>query len=236
MSTSDISTTSATTPLPADTDDDAERQRREIEATRADMGRTLETLEDRVSPTRIKERQTERIRGRWDRVRGSVMGSSDHGSSSGQGRAEEAKDAVQNAPDKVEEATRGNPLAAGLIAAGIGALAGSLFPASGAERRLASELRDEFEEPLRSELQHAGQEMTDELRDHAQHSAEQVKSTAQDAAETTKQDAQSSAESLQDEAKREAGRAKDDVQGSSDTDEIFRQDGPPSAPGQRPQI
>lgn len=244
MSTSDISTSGSQ--LPADTSDDAERQRREIEATRADMGRTLETLEDRVSPSRIKERQTEKIRGRWTQVKDSVMGSSDHGSSSSQGRAGEmadgAKDAVQHAPDRVEEATRGNPLAAGLIALGVGALAGTLFPASGPERRLASELRDEFEEPVRSELQHAGQEMGEELRDHAQRSVEEVKSTAQDATETTKNDAQSSAKGMQDEAKQEAQKAKDDAKSSSGPDDRSGSGtrpgagGPPPTPGTRPQL
>ena len=57
-----------TNELPQDTD----TLRHEIQATRSDMDRTLAELEDRVSPTRIKERQAAKVRSRWDDVRTSV--------------------------------------------------------------------------------------------------------------------------------------------------------------------
>jgi ElaB/YqjD/DUF883 family membrane-anchored ribosome-binding protein len=173
-----------------------ERQRSEIDRTRADMGRTLERIEDRVSPTRIKERQTDRLRSRWSRTKDRVMGSDpesasvrDHmGDASGR-----VSDTVQEAPERLEHATRGNPIAAGLIAAGLGALAGSLLPTSEPERELGGKLRDELEEPVRSELQHAGEEVRDDLRQDAQHSAEAIRSTAQGSVERTRSDAERSA-------------------------------------------
>lgn len=194
--------TSQTPPTNASVDETT-RQRREIEDTRSDMGRTLERIEDRVSPGAIKDRQAERLRGRWQRARQSVMGS-DAGPSARDrlsGATGDARQAVHDAPDRVQESTRGNPLAAGLIALGLGALAGSLLPTSEGERRAAGQLREELEEPVRSELQRAGQQVGGELRDDAKHAAEEVSSTAEQAAERTKGEAQESAERVKGESK-----------------------------------
>jgi hypothetical protein len=157
---------------------DPERLRRDIAATRADMDRTLAELEDRVSPSRIRERQTEKVRTRWNDVRTAVMGQANEAGERTSGMAHGAQEALQHAPDRVEDAARGNPLAAGLIAFGLGALAGSLFPATGPERRAASQLRDEFEEPARASLQEAADEVRSELQEHAQHAVEDTKQTA----------------------------------------------------------
>ena len=207
--------------------EEPEELRRDIARTRADMDQTLAQIEDRVSPSRIKERQVDRLRGRWERTREAVMGSDgpDVGDRAGEvgdrvsQRADEmgdrASDAAQQAaerarqaPDRMEEMTRGNPLAAGLIAFGLGALAGSLAPSSAPERRLASGLRDEFEEPIKSELQAAGDDVKDDLQEHAQQAVEETKQTAQAAAERTSEEAQSRAE----EVRGEAERAADNVQ------------------------
>jgi ElaB/YqjD/DUF883 family membrane-anchored ribosome-binding protein len=189
------------------TDNPTDQQRREIEDTRADMGRTLERIEDRVSPTRIKERQTNRLRARWDRTKDRVMGSDPHedGLTDRMSDAtDRASHAVQDAPERVENATRGNPIAAGLIAAGVGALIGSMIPPSKPERELGGRLRDEFEEPVRSELQHAGEEMREEMQEEAQHSVEEVKATAQASVERTRDEAEDSAHRIKDESKETA--------------------------------
>src|SRR4051794_41986204 len=52
----------------------AEELRREIEATRGDLGTTIDAIGDRVSPGRIVERRTNRMRGGIRSVRESVMG------------------------------------------------------------------------------------------------------------------------------------------------------------------
>jgi gas vesicle protein len=181
--------------------DETARQREEIHATRQDMGRTLERIEDRVSPARIKERQSEKLRSSFGRVRQSVMGSDNGGSGRISGAASDAREAVEHAPERLEEATRGNPMAAGMIAFGLGALAASMLPTTKPERRVAHQLRDEFEQPVREELQTAGQEVGEHMREHAQHAADEVKETAQDAAERTKDDASSSAERVQRDAR-----------------------------------
>jgi ElaB/YqjD/DUF883 family membrane-anchored ribosome-binding protein len=184
---------------------DPELLRREIAATRADMDRTLAELEDRVSPTRIRERQTQKLQSRWEHARERVMGSNEGTGHQVRerlmGTAHDAQDAVQHAPERVEEVTRGNPLAVGMVAFGLGAVAGSLLPSSGPERSLATELRDEFEEPIRQELQAAGQQVKGELQEHAEQAVEETKQTAQQATERTKQQAQSSAEQVKDHAR-----------------------------------
>jgi ElaB/YqjD/DUF883 family membrane-anchored ribosome-binding protein len=206
--------TASDTSMQTDPGNAIEQQRHEIDATRADLGRTMERIEDRVSPTRIKERQTERLRGRFERAKSAVMGD-DHGSDGPGAKdriidvTEDARDAVQHAPERLEDATRGNPLAAGLIAFGVGALVGTLLPTTEPERTLAGEL-EEKAQPVLDELREAGQEVAGELQEHAQHSMESVKDTARDAAETTRDDAQGAAQHVQQAAKSEAQDAQRD--------------------------
>lgn len=183
--------------------------RREIEQTRHELGTTLEDIEDRVSPARIKERQTDRIRGRFERVRESVMGSAHEGRGAASDQMDSVKDrvddvrgAVQQAPDQALQQARGNPLAAGLVAFGGGMLLASLLPATQREQDAAHTLRDRYEEPVRSQLQEVGQEAKENLQGSAQAAAQEVKATAQDAAEQTKSSAQSSAETIKSDAQR----------------------------------
>jgi ElaB/YqjD/DUF883 family membrane-anchored ribosome-binding protein len=199
--------------------------RRDIARTRADMDQTLAQIEDRVSPSRIKERQVDRLRGGWERTREKVMGSPDDGPGVGDRAgqvgdqmserasemgdraseaAHQAAEQARQAPDRVEELTRGNPLAAGIIAFGLGALVGGLAPSSGPERKIADGLRQEFEEPVRNELQRAGEDVKQDLQEHAQQAVEETRQTAQQAADRTVEDARGRAEEVRDEAERAA--------------------------------
>ncbi len=175
---------------------DPDQLRREIAATRADMDRTLAELEDRVSPSRIRERQTAKVRSRWDGVKTSVMGSAGEVNDT----LDDAQQAVQQVPQELESATRGNPLAAGLIAFGIGSIAGSLFPATTPERKVADELRDQLEEPINEQVQRSGHEVGNELQEHAQDAVEDTKQAAQQASERVQVDVRTSAEQVQDHA------------------------------------
>lgn len=195
---------------------DPELLRREIARTRADMDRTLAELEDRVSPSRIKERQTQKVRSRWHDVRTSVMGSADEArtrasgmTDEAQGRMQNAQAAAQQAPQRMEDATRGNPIAAGLIAMGVGALVGSLLPPSRPEQQAASELREQFEEPVKRSMQESGEEVKGQLQEHAQQAAEDTKQTAQRGADRVKGEAQGSAEQVQGQAQEAASAVRD---------------------------
>lgn len=181
---------------------ETEQLRMEIARTRADMDRTLAALEDRVSPSRIKDRQTEKVRSRFHDARDRVMGTSngEEGLSGARdrmsGTAHDAQEAAHQVPERIESATQGNPLAAGLIAFGVGALMGSLLPPSEAEKQIASELRDEFEEPMREGFREAAQRSKDELQEHAQQAMEETKETAQDAMHRTQSDVQQRGQEL----------------------------------------
>ena len=196
-----------------------EEIRRDIEMTRADMDRTMSQIEDRVSPTAIRERQTAKLRGRWSRVRTSVMGSPDSPFSGGgsdgsvsdkvRGQGEHAAAAVKQTPERIETQTRGNPLAAGAIAFGAGALLGSLLPASQREQQAASALREQAEEPLKQGVREMGEQTKDDLQPALQDAADQTKQRATEAAQTTKDEAQSRAQDVQERARDGAQQARD---------------------------
>jgi Protein of unknown function (DUF3618) len=193
---------------------DPDQIRREIEQTRQGLGETLEDIEDKVSPPRIAQRQTQRVREGIQSVRERVMGSPDPydaynpydtrpgGAQRVGDAADSARQAVAQAPQQAVQKARGNPLAAGLIAFGGGLLLASLLPSTEPEQQAAQSLRDRFEEPVKEQLQEAGQQVREELQPAAQQAADQVKQTAQEGAQRTRDDAQSSAQEVQGEAQR----------------------------------
>lgn len=118
------------------------------------------------------------------------------------GRSEQAKQAVSDAPQKVQRQTRGNPLTAGMIAFGIGTLIGSALPETDAERRAAREAAN------RVDVEGAKQRLTE----HAQDIKGSVQDKAQDAAEDLKSSAQDKAQDVKGHAQQEGQRVKDDAQ------------------------
>jgi gas vesicle protein len=190
----------------------ASEVRSDIDDTRQEMSETIDAIADRTSPGRIIQRRRQRMSDRWRSVRERVMGRADDpcGSvdDSGPGMAESARDTAgtvvegaRQAPEKLLEQAQGNPIAAGLIAFGGGLLVASLIPPSEVEQRVAGQVAEKAE-PLRDELQRAGQEVADDLKSTAQESAEQVKQRAYEAAGTVQEDVRSSAGSVKDEARR----------------------------------
>jgi len=100
-----------------------------------------------------------------------------------QDAASTAAGAVQEAPQALRRQTRGNPLAAGLIAFGAGWLVSSLLPASRREQELADQAKQVAQERVQPVAQQVVGEVKENLRDPAQQAVESVKSTAQDAKE-----------------------------------------------------
>jgi hypothetical protein len=120
-----------------------------------------------------------------------------------QGAASSAASAVQQAPDTIVRQTQGNPMAAGLIAFGVGWLVSSLLPASDKERQLAQQAETavrENKDALLAPAKQVAQEIGEELKPAAQHAVEEVRSTAQDAASTVKAEGQSAAQDVQGQA------------------------------------
>jgi gas vesicle protein len=105
--------------------------------------------------------------------------------------------------------TRGNPLAAGLIAFGAGWLLSSLLPATEPEQQLASQVKDlatEKGRPVAQQLGQAGQQAAQELGESAQQKAQSVKETMTGAASTVTDEAQSRAADVTSHAQEARGR------------------------------
>jgi hypothetical protein len=189
--------------------DDPDVIRRQIEDTRRELSYDVDALNEKVNPARVMDRRVSAAKGRLTRAKEKVMGSASDTTSSAQGLASNAAGSVQNAagsaagtvqnaassavetiqeaPDMVVRQTQGNPLAAGIIAFGVGWLVSSLLPASEKEKQLAQQAEQTIRENKDALLQpakEAAQQVGEQLKPAAQQAVQEVKATAQDAAET----------------------------------------------------
>jgi len=203
-----------------------ERIERDIMRQRMRLGDDVDALVEKVSPAQAARRQVGRVSHAAATVKERVMGQAaeaTHGThdraveagNSLAERADQAKESVLSAKDSaaevagssaetVRQRAQGNPLAAGLIAFGVGWLAASLFPASSAEERAGAALKDRAEGPVRSAGQQLGakaKEVGEHLREPAAHAADSVKQSATDAAQEVKERAGDHAEHLTGEAR-----------------------------------
>jgi ElaB/YqjD/DUF883 family membrane-anchored ribosome-binding protein len=143
------------------------------------------------------------VQDRAQNAAGTVQDKAQNAAETVQGAAQQAAHAVQQAPDTIVRQAQGNPLAAGLIAFGVGWLVSSLLPASEKERQLAQQAETavrENKDTLLAPAKQAAQEIREELQPAAQQAVQEVKSTAQDAAQTVKQEGQSAAQDVQGQA------------------------------------
>ena len=196
----------------------ADEVRREIEQTRAQMGYTIDEIGDRVSPRRIMERRTDRVRSTFRDVRENVMGTAEYGASrvasvpSGVASgvsdvASSAADTISGAPAMAKRQTAGNPLAAGLIAFGGGVLLASLLPKTNAESQMANKLAPALE-PVKEQAKAAGQQLSNELSSSVSEAGEHVKERAAEAAEQVKEEASHATERVTDQARSAADEVK----------------------------
>jgi uncharacterized protein YjbJ (UPF0337 family) len=207
------------------TSSDPEVIRRQIEDTRRELSYDVDALNEKVNPARVVDRRVTAAKGRLTNVKEKVMGSAQDTTSSAQGMASNAAGSVQNAastaadsvqsaaasaagavqqaPDAIVRQAQGNPLAAGLIAFGVGWLVSSLLPASEKEKQLAQQAEStvrEHKDTLLEPAKQAAQEIGDQLKPAAQQAVESVKSTAQDAAGTVAEEGRSAAAEVQGQA------------------------------------
>jgi hypothetical protein len=210
--------------------------RRQIEDTRRELSYDVDALNEKVNPARVVDRRVSAAKGRISNLKEKVMGSAQDTTSSAQGMASDAAGsvqsaassaadtvtgaassaagAVQQAPDAIVKQTQGNPLAAGLIAFGVGWLVSSLLPASEKEKQLAQQAESavrEHKDALLEPAKQAAQEIGEQLKPAAQDAMESVKSTAQDAASTVKEEGQSAVQDVQGQAQ----QSKEKVQSKS---------------------
>lgn len=185
--------------------------RADIEVTRARLGTNVDAVADKVTPSNIVHRQTDKaketVKDAVFGVKEKVMGAADHTSDTVHSGASGAGSALGDAPRQVKYKTRGNPLAAGLIAFGAGLLVSSLVPASEKEREAADALKTAAE-PMTSELTEAAKNVAQGLKEPAQEAMENVKATASDATENVRTEGQTAVEDV----RYRAEDAKDNVQ------------------------
>ena len=192
---------------------DPNQIRADIERTRANLSDNVNTLTDTVTPSHIAKRQVGKARsavfGFRDKVMGSAASLSSSASDTASGIGDELSDAgntVSEAPAAVKAQAAGNPLAAGLIAVGVGWLVGSLLPSSQVEQHAAAQAK-ETATPLLTDAAH---EIGEHLKEPAQRAMASVQGSAAEAAATVKDESVSSAHDLRD----QATDAKDAVQES----------------------
>jgi hypothetical protein len=174
------------------------RLRDEIEQTRDELTRDVDRLAEKTSPSRVVERRVHRARGRLVDVKEKIMGSHDP-AGVGQGAREQGArvgEAAHGAVSGVRERTEGNPLAAGVVAFGIGWMVSSLMPPSEAETHAAQragEAAREHGAPVLDQAKQAAQQVGADLKQQAVDAAEQVKDRTHEAAGTVREEARSSA-------------------------------------------
>jgi ElaB/YqjD/DUF883 family membrane-anchored ribosome-binding protein len=216
------------------TSNDPDEIRADIERTRATLSNDVDDLAESVKPKSVAQRQVDKVKDAAGSLKDRVMGSDDDDYSSStvgdkasaakdavadrayaardtvSEKASDAADAVREAPTTLKRKTQGNPLAAGVIAFGLGMLVSSLIPSSEKERRAVSQLQDNLE-PVKQKATEVAQDVGENLRPAAQEAAQSVKSTAQEGVENVKQEGQSAAQDVKDQAQ----DSKDTVQQQS---------------------
>jgi gas vesicle protein len=214
--------------------EDTEQLRRNIEATREDIARDVDALTYKASPRRVVSDKVEGAKsglsGLKDKVFGgasdttsdlsgrasSVASSAQDRASSALGSAQETvgsaastvSSAVSDAPTKARQQTQGNPLAAGLIAFGVGWLASTVIPATRQETeaaRRAVETAQEHKDTVLGEAKQAASQVGEALKEPAQEAVESVRSTASEGAQQVKEQGQSSAQSVKETAQSGSG-------------------------------
>jgi gas vesicle protein len=216
--------------------DNPDAIRADIEATRARLGTDVDAVADKVTPSNVVHRQTDKVKDAVTGVKERIMGAADSATSTVQDRMHsgaghtsgalhssgdtlhDARDtaaaklsdagtAISHTPDQVKTKIQGNPLAAGLIAFGAGMLVSSLIPPSQKEREAAQQLKTAAE-PLATQVTDAAKDMVQDLKEPAQEAMENVKATATDGVQNVKAEGQHAATDVKD----RATDAKDHVQ------------------------
>jgi hypothetical protein len=208
------------------TSNDPDEIRADIERTRAALSDNVDDLAESVKPKNVAGRQVGKVKEAASNLKDRVMGSEDDdysGSAVGtvgdkassakdtvSEKASDAREAVRQAPSRMKRRAQGNPLAAGMIAFGLGMLVSSLIPSTEKERQAVSQLQENLE-PVKEKASEMASDIGENLKPAAQEAAESVKTTAQEGVESVKQEGQSAAQDVKDQAQ----ASKDTVQQQS---------------------
>jgi Protein of unknown function (DUF3618) len=191
------------------TSNDPDEIRADIERTRATLSHDVEDLAETVRPTSVAKRQVDKVKEAMGGVKERVMGSDENeeavadralsADDTVSEKASGARVAVRQAPTTVKRMAQGNPLAAGLIAFGIGMLVSSLIPPTEKEREAVSQLRENLE-PVKEKATEVARDMADSVKQSAQDAAESVKAVITEGAGSVRQEGQTAAADVRDQA------------------------------------
>ena len=207
------------------TSNDPDEIRADIERTRAALSNDVDELAETVNPKNVAQRQVDKVKEAASNVKDRVMGSNDDdysGSAVATGargvsakeavadkayaardtvseRASEARGAVSRAPMAVKQRAQGNPVAAGVIAFGLGMLVSSLIPSTEKERQAVSQLQENLE-PVKEKASEMARDIGESLKPAAQEAAQSVKMAATEGAENVKQEGAAAAAEVKDQA------------------------------------
>jgi hypothetical protein len=195
------------------TSNDPDEIRADIERTRAALSDNVDDLAESVKPKNVAGRQVGKVKEAASNIKDRVMGSEDDDYSGSAvstvgdkassakdtvgEKASDAREAVRQAPSRMRRRAQGNPLAAGVIAFGLGMLVSSLIPSSEKEREAVSQLQDNLE-PVKEKASEVARDIGEGLKPAAQEAAESVKTTAQEGVESVKQEGQSATADVKD--------------------------------------
>lgn len=183
--------------------------RADIERTRAELGLDVDALADKVTPSKVAQRQADKVRGMFGSVRERIMGAADDASSSASSAASGLAHGAADVAHDVKAKAEGAPLAVGLIAFGFGLLVSSLIPSSRKEKELAESVK-ETAQPLVDEVTSVAKEVAGDLKEPAQEAAAAVKDRATEAVDTVKGEATDAAGTVSD----QAHQARSNISGS----------------------
>ncbi|HEV2782738.1 MAG TPA: DUF3618 domain-containing protein [Actinophytocola sp.] len=145
---------------------DPDQLRREIEQTQRGLSADVDALTEKVTPRRIMRRRIDRARRATSSMRDRIMGTAS---------------GTNPAGDRVRRTTEGNPLAAGLIAFGLGWLTASVLPPSRREQELAGQAKDVAREHVQPAVGELADQLRENLREPAKRAVESIKEDVRDA-------------------------------------------------------
>lgn len=195
---------------------DPDAIRHDIDRTRADLSANVDALTDRVNPSNIAQRQGDKVRNTVTGAKERVFGAASDAGDSVRDQASHASDMAREAPHRVKEKAEGNPLAAGLVAFGVGLLAAGLIPSSRKERELVDQAKhSDAVSQVTEEAKAAAKESAEHLKEPAQQAAQEVKDTATEGVQHVREEGTSAAQDVRSEARGSAQHVRSEAEDSA---------------------
>ena len=161
-----------------------------IERTRGELGRDVDALAEKVTPSRIAERRMESMKSTAAGLKDRVMGSAEGAAGTTGDLATSAVGSVEEGGRRAVRAAEGNPLAAGLLVFAASWLVSSLLPASEKEKQLGGAVREAAESSgLTEQAAAMAGQVKEGMAGPVHESVEQLKETASQAAGTVTDEA-----------------------------------------------